>query len=439
MPTTATRVPAPLRRGVVLALALLLTLVALPAGTPAPGGSVRGAAASSLAAACPLRSVPATDFRDATGVHGDAARCLAWYGITNGRSSDRFGINDRITRGQLASLVLAMVEAAGASLPPAGDAFDDAAGSVHEEALERLAAAGILQGTGARRAEPNANLRRGQAATILVGAVEHVEGAQLPAGPDAFDDDDGSVHEPALDAAAAAGLLEGVAPRRVAPGSSMTRGQMASVVARALDRFVEAGRLERPSAPAPRWEAAPLPAAVREEMRGVSWHPGCPVPLADLRLVVLTHRGFDGRLHRGELVVHRTVVDDLGEVFPRLQEADVPLERAERIERFGGDDDRSMDANNTSAFNCRRMTSGSSWSEHAYGTAVDLNPVQNPYVRGQTVLPSAGRDHLDRSEPAPGTFVEGDEVVTAFDAIGWGWGGRWSSAKDYMHFSASGR
>ena len=166
----------------------------------------------------------------------------------------------------------------------------------------------------------------------------------------------------------------------------------------------------------------------------MSWEPGCPVGLDDLRLAVLTHRGFDGRLHRGELVVHRSVARDLGQVFAALQEEDVPLRRVERIERFGGSDDRSMAANNTSAFNCRRITSGSRWSEHAYGTAVDLNPVRNPYVRGSTVLPPAGRDYLNRANVRPGMFVEGDVTVRAFDAAGWQWGGRWSSLKDYQHF-----
>lgn len=421
-------------RAVSLGLALAAA-VGLVAGPTAPPPSSTAA----TSAACPLRSLPATDFDDATGVHGDAARCLFWYGLTRGRTAERFGMADRVTRGQLASLAVRTVEAAGGSLPRDDErAFDDTRGSVHEDALERLAAADIMRGTSPRRAEPNAPVRRGQAATILVGAVEHVEGTRLPGGQDAFADDDGSVHEPAIDAAAAAGLVKGVDARRYQPGSSMTRGQIASVLTRALDRFVDDGRLSRPPEPEPRWEVSALPAEVREEMRGVSWHASCPVGLDALRLVVLTHRGFDGRLHRGELVVHGDVAGELGRVFPRLQELDVPLERVERIERYGGDDDRSMAANNTSAFNCRTTTGGSSWSEHAFGTAVDLNPVQNPYVRGDTVLPEAGRDYLDRSDVRRGMLVGDGPAVAAFDDIGWSWGGRWESP-DYMHVSASGR
>jgi hypothetical protein len=397
-------------------------------------------AAATTATACPPRSLPATDFEDTGGVHGDAARCLWWYGLTNGRTSERFGVADRVTRGQLASLVVRTIEAAGGSLPETQErAFDDTHGSPHEQPLEQLAAAGIIRGTAPRRAEPGAAVRRGQVATILVGAVEHLEGATLPRGRDAFNDDDGSVHEDAINAAAAARLVRGVGDRRFQPGSAMTRGQIATVLARALERFVLDERMEPPPQPEPRWEVSTLPADVREQMRGVSWEPDCPVGLDELHLVVLTHRGFDGRLHRGELVVHRTVAEDLGTVFTRLQRADVPLQRVERIEHYDGSDERSMAANNTSAFNCRLTTSGSRFSEHAYGTAVDLNPIQNPYVRGSTVLPEAGRDYLDRSDVRRGMIVEGDVTVRAFDDIGWGWGGRWESVRDYMHFSASGR
>lgn len=417
-------------RAVLLALALVAPMVA-----PAP---VSGA--TSIEAACPATSLPATDFADATGTHGDAVRCLYWHGLAGGRHATYFGTNDRVTRGQLASLVARTLTAAGAHLPaPDEPRFADAAGSPHAEAIEQLAEAGILLGTRDGRAEPGANVRRGQVASIVVRGIEYLEEAALPRGEDAFDDDDGAVHELAIDAAAAAGLVAGVAGRRFQPGSSMTRGQGATIVARTLQRFVSDGRMELPAEPDFRWEAGRIPADVREEMRGVSWEPGCPVGLDELSLVVLTHRDFGGRIRRGELVVRTAVADDLERVFSRLYDAGVPLERVERIERFGGDDDRSMDANNTSAFNCRTTTGGSRWSEHAHGTAVDLNPVQNPYVRGDEVAPTAGRAYRDRSNVRPGMFVEGGATVEAFDAIGWEWGGRWSSLKDYMHFSATGR
>ena len=172
---------------------------------------------------------------------------------------------------------------------------------------------------------------------------------------------------------------------------------------------------------------------------GSSYRDGCPVPVGDLRLLQLTHLGMDGRSRTGELVVHRDVATAVVEVFRRLYDARFPVERMVTVEQYGSDDDRSMAANNTSAYNCRTVTGGSTFSEHAYGTALDVNPVQNPYVRGTTVLPEAGRAYLDRSDVRPGMVVANDVVVRAFAAAGWGWGGDFSSFKDYQHFSASGR
>jgi putative cell wall-binding protein len=188
-----------------------------------------------------------------------------------------------------------------------------------------------------------------------------------------------------------------------------------------------------------RGTARPLPAAVAEEMHGTSWHEGCPVPLTDLVLLALTHHTFDDSRADGELVVHRDVAADVLGAFAAMHDAGFPIERMERIDAYGGDDDASMAANNTSAFNCRRTTGGSRWSEHALGTAIDVNPVQNPYVRGDTVLPEAGRAYLDRSRVRPGMAVRPGPMVDAFDAIGWGWGGDWSSSRDYQHVSLSGR
>ena len=172
---------------------------------------------------------------------------------------------------------------------------------------------------------------------------------------------------------------------------------------------------------------------------GSSHRAGCPVRVADLRLLQVTYLGFDGRAHRGELVVHRAQARPVVEVFRRLYDARFPVQRMRTVDRYGGDDDRSMAANNTSAYNCRRTTSGTSWSEHAYGTALDINPVQNPYVRGSTVEPPAGRAYLNRSDVRPGMVVAEDVVVRAFAAAGWKWGGDFRTLKDYQHFSVSGR
>lgn len=170
-----------------------------------------------------------------------------------------------------------------------------------------------------------------------------------------------------------------------------------------------------------------------------SWRTGCPVPVSQLRMLSLTHWGFDGRTHTGRLVVHVDVVHTVVDAFSKLYAAGFAIERMEPVDVYGGSDDASMDANNTSAFNCRLVTGGSTWSEHSYGTAIDINPVQNPYVRGSTVLPDAGRAYLDRTTPAQGKILAGDAVVATFTGAGWGWGGAWSSFEDYQHFSASGR
>lgn len=167
---------------------------------------------------------------------------------------------------------------------------------------------------------------------------------------------------------------------------------------------------------------------------GASWSPGCPVPPADLREVAVRFVGFDAQVHLGHLVVHADVVGRVRNVFGDLYAARFPIRRMRTIDVYDGDDDASMAADNTSAFNCRRITGGSSWSRHSYGKAIDLNPVENPYVNGDTVLPPAGRSHLDRDGDTIGLVVAGDEVVTAFKARGFEWGGDWSSLKDYQHF-----
>ncbi|MEX2290758.1 MAG: M15 family metallopeptidase [Mycobacteriales bacterium] len=184
-----------------------------------------------------------------------------------------------------------------------------------------------------------------------------------------------------------------------------------------------------------RWSVAPVTAA----RLGSSHRAGCPVAVTDLRLVEVTHLGFDGRPHLGELVVHRTQATAVVEIFRQMYDAHFPVQQMVTVEQYDGDDARSMDANNTSAYNCRTTTGGGGFSEHAYGTALDVNPVQNPYVRGTTVEPEAGRAYLDRSRVRPGMVVADDVVVRAFAAAGWAWGGDFRTLKDYQHFSLSGR
>ena len=175
-------------------------------------------------------------------------------------------------------------------------------------------------------------------------------------------------------------------------------------------------------------------------MTGVSWRPGCPVPLRDLRVVTASYRGFDGRAHTGRVVVHRDVARGVLAVLRRLYAAGFPIRRMVPVDAYGGSDFRSIEADNTSAFNCRYVDGTTRWSEHAYGRAIDLNPIENPYVTAAgTTSHAASRPYLRRSPYRPGMAVEDGAVVRAFEAAGWSWGGRWSGDKDYQHFSASGR
>jgi hypothetical protein len=171
-----------------------------------------------------------------------------------------------------------------------------------------------------------------------------------------------------------------------------------------------------------------------------SWHRGCPLAPASLRRLRVTYLGFDGRAHAGALIVNAKVVGSLTRVFARLYAARFPIRRLQPIDAYGGNDERSLDADNTAAFNCRYAVAPGPkhWSVHAYGLAVDVNPVENPYVEGGRVHPRAGRAYLDRSRYRRGMALRGGLLVRAFADVGWQWGGRWSGSPDYQHFSATG-
>lgn len=187
-------------------------------------------------------------------------------------------------------------------------------------------------------------------------------------------------------------------------------------------------------------EVHPIDAGLAARMTPTSWRPGCPVPLSDLRYLRLSYMGFDGGEHLGELVVHRDAVQAVHGVFEHLWDERFPIERMQLVDDFGGSDDASVAANNTAAFNCRPAVGGSGrWSEHALGKAIDINPLVNPYISGSTVIPPAGVEYLDRGDVRTGMITRDGPVVGAFRFVGWGWGGDWSSVKDYQHFSMGGR
>lgn len=181
----------------------------------------------------------------------------------------------------------------------------------------------------------------------------------------------------------------------------------------------------------------PLPPDLRERMRTHGWRTGCPVPLDALSIVTVPHWDLEGQVREGQLVVSTRVAEDVRKAFQRLYRSRFPIARMETIDRFQGDDDASMAANNSSAFNCRPKKAAKGVSRHAYGEAIDLNPLMNPFVHGHKVEPPDGRKWLSR-EPSPGVIVQDGPAVKAFESIGWKWGGRWKRSKDYQHFSASG-
>jgi hypothetical protein len=188
-----------------------------------------------------------------------------------------------------------------------------------------------------------------------------------------------------------------------------------------------------------RYGIASLTAAERAAMTPSVWRRGCPVGLGDLRVVRVSHWNFRGQVRTGRLVVHREVTDDVVAIWRDLYAARFPIRWMVPIERFGGSDFRSIEADNTSAFNCRFVDGTRRWSRHAYGRAIDINPIENPYVSGGRTSHPRSVPYLRRTPPRPGMIVDGDAATRALDAAGWGWGGRWRGVKDYQHISENGR
>jgi hypothetical protein len=170
-----------------------------------------------------------------------------------------------------------------------------------------------------------------------------------------------------------------------------------------------------------------------------SWREGCPVGPAQLRRLRVSYWDFAGARRDGDVVVNASVAPAIVKVFERLYVARFPIRRLEPIDVYHGSDDESLAADNTAAFNCRNAVASGPprWSAHAYGLAIDVNPVENPYIEGGRVHPPAGAAYRDRSRYRPGMAVSGGILVNAFASIGWGWGGRWSTP-DYQHFSSTG-
>jgi hypothetical protein len=170
-----------------------------------------------------------------------------------------------------------------------------------------------------------------------------------------------------------------------------------------------------------------------------TWQPGCPVDKDDLAWIRMTYWGFDNARHSGEMLVNGSVADDLVDVFRKLYGAKFPIESMGIAELQNLDAPPTGDGNVTGSFACRPIRGGTGYSQHAYGLAVDLNPFQNPYHRGDVVLPELASAYLERRWIRPGVITPHGPARRAFASVGWRWGGDWSSLKDYQHFSVNGR
>jgi hypothetical protein len=180
-----------------------------------------------------------------------------------------------------------------------------------------------------------------------------------------------------------------------------------------------------------------VPAAVAKRS---SWSTDCPVTLNQLRYLTVSFVGFDRRVHTGELLVNRSVAGDVVNVFRYLYETGWPIEEMRIASKADLAAKPTGDGNTTSAFACRPVRGRlSTWSQHAYGLAIDVDPFQNPYIDGRTVLPELAKSYTDRSQVRPGMIRSSSAPARAFRSVGWGWGGDYSTKKDWMHFSSTGK
>jgi hypothetical protein len=179
---------------------------------------------------------------------------------------------------------------------------------------------------------------------------------------------------------------------------------------------------------------------VTKAQLGATWHPGCPVAPAQLRSVKVSYVGFNGTTHLGTMVVNESVVTSVIRVFKLLFETSFPIKEIIPESAYDGNDNAAATADDTSGFNCRYAVAPGppKWSVHAYGEAIDVNDVQNPYIDGATIIPPSGTVYSDRANVRPGMAVPHGTLVDAFAAVGWYWGGRWTDSPDYQHFSLTG-
>ena len=185
---------------------------------------------------------------------------------------------------------------------------------------------------------------------------------------------------------------------------------------------------------APIFMREPLPEHIIQQITGVTFHEHTPFDHDFLTFLTVTHINFAGESTTGHLIVADSLGDEVLEIFQEIYESGFPIYSIRLIDYFDASDYESMAANNSHAFNYRYIAGTTTVSQHGLGRAIDINPIQNPYIRGTTIWPAAGEAYLDRTYIRPGMIVPGDAVYTAFRSRGWIWGGNWTSLRDYHHF-----
>lgn len=178
-----------------------------------------------------------------------------------------------------------------------------------------------------------------------------------------------------------------------------------------------------------------LPKHLQLQMQNSAWYANCPISLNELAYVELTYWGFDNQAHQGVLIVNKVLAKDVVAIFKVLYLHRFPIQKMVPIQEYNNDDAASMAANNTSSFSCRPVTGHKGLvSQHSYGRAIDINPLINPYVKKNKILPKEGAPFADRSQPLPGKITKDSIVYREFIKRGWDWGGHWRDVHDFQHF-----
>ena len=172
---------------------------------------------------------------------------------------------------------------------------------------------------------------------------------------------------------------------------------------------------------------------------GKSYKTNCTVPKEELRYLKVLHYNLKGEICLGELVCNKAISNDLIEIFQALYKARYPIERMVLIDEYNAEDNRSMEANNSSCFNFRLVPGTRKLSNHSKGLAIDINPLYNPYVKtnknGKIIIsPKKGKKYADRKQSFPYKIDKNDLCYKEFIKHGFIWGGAWKSLKDYQHF-----